>query len=70
MPKQNFGSGLEKSGPHRQGEKGGRGGTVRKAGTSERGPAETRDHRGDTGRQTRGNPIGPRDSNTDHQGQF
>lgn len=37
MPKQNFNSGLEKSGPHRQGEKGGKGGTVKKAGVSSSG---------------------------------
>ena len=34
MPKQNFNSGLESKGPHRQGEKGGHGGTIKKAGTS------------------------------------
>ena len=34
MPKQNFNSGLEKKGPHRQGEKGGKGGTMRKVGQS------------------------------------
>jgi hypothetical protein len=34
MPKQNFNSGLESSGPPRQGEKGGRGGTIEKAGKS------------------------------------
>ena len=35
MPKQNFNKGLESEGPHRQGEKGGEGGDVRKAGASE-----------------------------------
>ena len=35
MPKQDFNSGLENNGPHRQGEKGGKGGEVRKAGGSE-----------------------------------
>jgi len=70
MPKQNFGSGLEKNGPHRQGEKGGKGGTVAKVGVSEHGGNITKDRRGDTGQRTRGNPIGPRDSNTDRQGQF
>ena len=34
MPKQNFNKGLESSGPHRQGEKGGEGGTIKKAGES------------------------------------
>ena len=34
MPKQNYNAGLESSGPHRQGEKGGKGGTVEKAGPS------------------------------------
>ncbi|PYT00354.1 MAG: hypothetical protein DMF63_07215 [Acidobacteria bacterium] len=34
MPKQNFNKGLESSGPHRQGEKGGKGGEIRKAGHS------------------------------------
>ena len=34
MAKQNFNKGLESDGPHRQGEKGGKGGTVAKAGTS------------------------------------
>jgi hypothetical protein len=34
MPKQNFNSGLESNGPHRQGEKGGKGGTIEKAGKS------------------------------------
>ena len=34
MPKQNFNAGLESSGPHRQGEKGGKGGTEKKAGHS------------------------------------
>ena len=34
MPKQNFNSGLENNGPHRQGEKGGKGGDVAKAGES------------------------------------
>ena len=34
MPNQNFNSGLENRGPHRQGEKGGEGGTIKKAGKS------------------------------------
>ena len=34
MPKQNFNKGLDSEGPHRQGEKGGKGGDTRKAGTS------------------------------------
>ena len=34
MAKQNFGSGLEKEGPPRQGEKGGKGGTIKKQGRS------------------------------------
>ena len=34
MPKQNFNKGLESSGPHRQGEKGGKGGEIKKAGKS------------------------------------
>lgn len=34
MPKQNFNSGLENKGPHRQGEKGGKGGEINKAGRS------------------------------------
>ena len=34
MPKQNFNKGLESSGPHRQGEKGGKGGDIKKAGKS------------------------------------
>ena len=34
MPKQNFNGGLESSGPHRQGEKGGKGGEITKAGKS------------------------------------
>jgi hypothetical protein len=34
MPKQNFNSGLENEGPHRQGEKGGKGGEVEKTGRS------------------------------------
>ena len=34
MPKQNFNSGLENEGPHRQGEKGGKGGDIAKAGHS------------------------------------
>jgi hypothetical protein len=70
MPKQNFGSGLEKNGPHRQGEKGGKGGKINKAGISEFGGNKTQDRRGDTGERTKGNPIGPRDSNTDRQGQY
>ena len=70
MPKQNFGSGLENNGPHRQGEKGGKGGSVSKAGMSENGPSNTKDHRGDTGQKTKGNPIGPRDSRTTEQGKF
>ena len=70
MPKQNFGSGLEKNGPSRQGNKGGKGGTVAKAGISEDGGDKTQSRRGDTGERTKGNPIGPRDSNTDKQGQF
>ena len=41
MPKQNFGSGLEKNGPHRQGEKGGKGGTQKKASMSEFGGNRT-----------------------------
>jgi hypothetical protein len=36
MARQNFGSGLEKDGPPRQGEKGGKGGTIKKAGRSMR----------------------------------
>jgi hypothetical protein len=70
MPKQNYGSGLEKNGPHRQGEKGGKGGEIAKAGISQHGGNKTKGRRGDTGQRTRGNPIGPRDSNTDRQGQF
>ena len=34
MPKQNFNKGLESDGPHRQGEKGGKGGEIKKAGNS------------------------------------
>ena len=34
MPKQNFNKRLESSGPHRQGEKGGKGGETKKAGHS------------------------------------
>lgn len=70
MPKQDFGSGLDKNGPHRQGEKGGKGGTVKKAGMSEFGGNKTQGRKGDTGERTKGNPIGPRDSNTNKQGQF
>ena len=70
MPKQNFGSGLEKNGPHRQGEMGGKGGTQKKASMSEFGGNRTQNRQGDTGERTKGNPIGPRDSNTDRQGQF
>lgn len=55
MPKQNHNAGLESSGPHRQGEKGGKGGTIKKAGksagggsgktqTDEIGPYSTRDN--------------------------
>jgi hypothetical protein len=70
MPKQNFGSGLEKAGPPRQGEKGGKGGRIAKAGMSEKGPNKTKSNRGDTGERTKGNPIGPRNSKTDRQGQY
>jgi hypothetical protein len=70
MPKQNFGSGLEKNGPSRQGEKGGKGGTIKKTGKSEFGGNQTKDRGGDTGERTKGNPIGPRDSNTNRQGQY
>ena len=70
MPNQNFGSGLEKNGPHRQGEKGGKGGTAQKAGRSEFGGNKTEDHSGDTGERTKGNPVGPRDTKTKRQGQF
>jgi hypothetical protein len=70
MPKQNFGSGLGKEGPARQGEKGGKGGTQSKAGVSEHGETKTQDRGGDTGERTKGNPIGPRNSNTERQGQF
>jgi hypothetical protein len=34
MPKQDFNKGLGSSGPHRQGEKGGKGGEINKAGRS------------------------------------
>ena len=34
MPKQDFNAGLESDGPHRQGEKGGKGGEINKAGRS------------------------------------
>jgi hypothetical protein len=34
MPKRNFNAGLESDGPHRQGEKGGKGGDIEKAGRS------------------------------------
>lgn len=34
MPKQNFNAGLESDGPPRQGEKGGKGGTIKKQGRS------------------------------------
>jgi hypothetical protein len=70
MPKQNFSNGSGQNGPPRQGEKGGKGGTQSKAGMSEFGGNKTKDRKGDTGQKTRGNPIGPRDSNTDRQGQF
>jgi hypothetical protein len=70
MPKQNFGSGLGKNGPHRQGEKGGKGGSIGKAGISEKGPDKTNQHRGDTGERTKGNPIGARNSRTTEQGKF
>ena len=70
MPKQNYGSGSGKDGPARQGEKGGNGGSVRKAGVSEFCGSKTQDRRGDTGERTNGNPIGPRDSNREKQGQF
>lgn len=48
MPKQNFNAGLESKGPHRQGEKGGKGGTVKKAG-----------HSADGGNKTQHDEIGP-----------
>ena len=70
MPKQNFGSGLEKNGPHRQGEKGGQGGPQKKAGMSEYGGDRTQERKGDTGQKTRGNLIGKRHSDTENQGQF
>jgi hypothetical protein len=70
MAKQNFGSGLEKNGPHRQGEKGGKGGSQAKAGQSSRGPDRTQNERSDTGERTKDSPIGPRDSNTKRQGQY
>lgn len=70
MPKQNYGSGLEKNGPHRQGEKGGHGGILKKSGSSEFGGDKTQQHSGDTGERTKGNPIGPRDTNTDEQGKY
>lgn len=34
MPKQDFNAGLGTEGPHRQGEKGGKGGTIKKQGRS------------------------------------
>lgn len=70
MSKQNFGSGLEESGPPRQGEKGGKGGKIKKAGISKFGGNKTQERGGDTGERTSGNPIGPRDSNTEKQGQY
>jgi len=70
MPKQNFGNGSGKADPPRQGNKGGKGGTIAKAGMSEDGGNKTQSRRGDTGERTKGNPIGPRDSNTNKQGQF
>ena len=70
MPKQNFGSGLGDNGPSRQGDEGGKGGALKKAGMSEKGPNKTRFNRADTGERTKGNPIGPRDSNTSEQGKF
>jgi hypothetical protein len=70
MPKQNFSNGSGQNGPPRQGEKGGKGGVQSKAGMSEFGGNKTKDRKGDTGQKTQGNPIGPRDSNTDRQGQF
>ena len=53
MPKQNFNSGLGNEGPHRQGEKGGKGGTVKKAGKSADG--------GERSRDTATGPYGERD---------
>ena len=43
MAKQNFNSGLGQDGPPRQGEKGGKGGTVTKAGKSADGGTRSRD---------------------------
>ncbi len=42
MPKQNFNAGSGSSGPHRQGEKGGKGGTIKKAGKSASGPSKSK----------------------------
>ena len=45
MPKQNFNAGSGTNGPHRQGEKGGKGGTIKKQGRS-MDPGETGDNAG------------------------
>lgn len=54
MAKQNFNSGLEKSGPHRPGENGGKSGTIGKAGVSSGGEVGIRG-----GKRAR-NPVGER----------
>jgi hypothetical protein len=55
MAKQNFNSGLESRGPHRQGEKGGEGGTIKKTGKSP----------GDGGGREGNKQIGPFDERDD-----
>ena len=70
MPKQNYGSGLEKNGPHKQGEKGVQGGMNKKNGMSEQ-TAErmTMDKNADRG-QKKSTLIGKRHTDMEQEDKF
>lgn len=70
MPKQNYGIGLEKNGPHRQGEKGGQGGMDKKRGMSEYGGNRTPDRSIDYERKNKSNLIGKRHIDIEREGKF
>ena len=70
MPKQNYGSGLEKNGPHRQGEKGGED-EIGKQGrmTEDGGNRMTQDKNADTG-QKKSTLIGKRHVDMEREGNY
>jgi hypothetical protein len=69
MPKQDYNSGLEENGPHRQGEKGGQGGMNKKAGMDEDDRNRmTQDKNADTGQKNKSTLIGKRHTDMEQEG--